>query len=61
MYTCKTYGGEMRRYLKSINTHTLVAAFLAHVGSKYLQKLAIDYFGNPYDFTIGELEELFTE
>lgn len=61
MYTCKTYGGEMRRYLKSIDTYTLVDVFLAHVNSEYLLKSAIDYFSNPHDFTISELEELFAE
>lgn len=59
MYKPKTYRGEMRQYLKQIDTHSVVDVFLKEVNPYYLKNIAIKYLSDPYNYTISELEELF--
>ena len=59
MYKPKTYRGEMRQYLKQINTHSIIDVFLKEVNPYYLRNIAIKYLSNPDNYVISELEELF--
>lgn len=75
-YQCKTYQGENRKYLKSLPYGNLKKGFLDNVNfercfqeivdflndenKKLLQKFMIKILSNPNDFTIAELEEIFS-
>lgn len=59
MYKCKTYGGELRQYLKRVDVHSVIDVFLKEVSPDYLKQVAIRYLSNPEAYTIAEIEELF--
>lgn len=74
-YTCKTYQGENKRYLKSIPYNNLKKIFLDNINYEYtfkslidwlddknqklLQQFMIKILSNPNDWTIADLQELF--
>ena len=59
MYKCKTYRGEMRRYLNKFSTTDLLNRFERVFTDKHIRKVLIKELSNPYTFMISELEELF--
>lgn len=59
MYKCKTYQGEMRRYLNQFTTAYLLNRFEHIFADEYIRKIIIKELSNPQSFTISELEELF--
>lgn len=76
-YTCKTYQGENKRYLRSIPYNTLKRVFMNNIDYEYtfeilvewlsdnnpklLQQFIIRILSNPNNYTIADLEELLSQ
>lgn len=57
-YVCKTYEGELRRFVKAIDHDTLTKMFFENVTDDYLTNVAVRFFSNSKNFTISEVIEL---
>lgn len=59
MYKCKTYGGEMKQYLKQQDTEKLLYILQNVIDEDTIRKVCIKLLSNPDYFTISYLEYLF--
>lgn len=56
MYKCKTYRGEMRKFLNMQETEKLVEVFLSLCSEEVIRKTIIKELSNPLQFVISDYE-----